>query len=79
MQSSVETQTSGLDTRNHIPNPILMVNPIYSNVPSARPRTPEGDFAELERLMSSSVYPANRAVPLLRDSAQQIPILSYIA
>ena len=49
---------------------------MYSGVPGARPWTPEGDFAELERMMNSSNYPTNRAVPLTSDHAQQIPILS---
>ena len=49
---------------------------MYSGLPSACPRTPEGDFAELERMMSSSSYPTNRAVPLPSDHVQQIPILS---
>ena len=35
MQSSVETQTYKLEDTNNILNPISMVYPIYSNVPSA--------------------------------------------
>ena len=79
VQSSVETQTSIWDTVSNVPNPISMVNPIHSNVPSSRPRTPKGDFEELERFMSSLAYPANSAVPRPRPGTgtpQQLPILS---
>ena len=76
MQSSVETQTCKVEDTNNIPDPISRIYPVYSNVPTARPQTPEGDLAELERMMSSSNYPSNRAVPLPRNHAQQIPILS---
>ena len=79
VNSRVGTQPSTSGPVNTGPGPISMVNPIYSNVPNARPRTPEGDFEDLERMMTNMTFPTNTAVPRARPRSgtpQQLPILS---
>ena len=41
VQSIVETQINDWNPTNENMNPISMVNPIYGNVPTSRPRIPE--------------------------------------
>ena len=69
VKSSMETQTNDWNPTNEDTNFISMVNPIYGNVPTSRTLTPEGDFAEFERMMMCSSYPADLAVPLPIHSA----------